>query len=105
MFGKSIAPAKLIFMVAVLTSGAWAQTPATTPAPSGGSQTPAPSSTLEPASREVKTYSLPPEKLQKAIDFGKARNRLHFISVGYGILVLLGFLALRIAPGLRDWAE
>ena len=25
--------------------------------------------------------------------------------MGYGILVLLGFLAWRIAPGLRDWAE
>src|SRR6266436_308340 len=34
-------------------------------------------------------YSLPPDKLQKAIDYSTARNWLHFISPLYGIAVLL----------------
>ena len=58
-----------------------------------------------PPPREVKTYRLPPEKLKKAIDYANARYRLHFIDVGYGWLVLVGVLALGIAPRIRNWAE
>ncbi|HTS29826.1 MAG TPA: M48 family metallopeptidase [Bryobacteraceae bacterium] len=68
-------------------------------------QTSAPPPPAAPGEREVKTYTLPPDKLQKAIEYSNARNRLHFIGVGYSILVLVGFLAWRIAPGLRTWAE
>jgi Zn-dependent protease with chaperone function len=100
-----IVPAKLLWIVAFLTAAAWAQTPTGIPTPAAGAQTPTPGPTAAPAGREVKTYSLPPDKLQKAIDYGNARNRLHFIGVGYSILVLAGFLAWRVAPGLRDFAE
>lgn len=55
--------------------------------------------------REVKTYTLPPDKLAKAIDYAAARHRLYFIGVAYGILVLLRLLAWRVAPRFRDWAE
>jgi STE24 endopeptidase len=54
---------------------------------------------------EVKTYTLPPDKLAKAIQYAAARNRLHFISVAYGILVLIGLLAWHVAPRFRNWAE
>jgi STE24 endopeptidase len=50
-------------------------------------------------------YSLPPDKLAKAVAYAAARNRLHFIAAAYGIALLLGFLALRVAPRFRDWAE
>lgn len=50
-------------------------------------------------------YSLPPDKLAKAIAYAAARNRLHFVAAAYGIALLLGFLALRVAPRFRDWAE
>ncbi len=52
-----------------------------------------------------KTYTLPPDKLQKAVEFAKARNRLHFIDAAWGALVLVGLLALRVAPRFRDWAN
>ena len=53
----------------------------------------------------AQAYSLPPDKLAKAIAYAAARNRLHFIAAAYGMALLLGFLALRIAPRFRDWAE
>ncbi|HXM44695.1 MAG TPA: hypothetical protein VN924_25885, partial [Bryobacteraceae bacterium] len=53
----------------------------------------------------VKTYTLPPDKLAKAIEYAAARNRLHFAAAAYGILVLVALLAWRVAPRLRDIAE
>jgi Zn-dependent protease with chaperone function len=53
----------------------------------------------------AKTYTLPPDKLAKAIAYAAARNRLHFIAVAYGILVLAALLAWRAAPRLRKFAE
>jgi STE24 endopeptidase len=88
---------RLLWVGTFLIAAAWSQTPTGVP-------TPTPSPTAAPAARDVTTYTLPPDKLQKAIDYANARNRLHFIGVGYSILVLAGFLAFRIAPGLRDFA-
>jgi STE24 endopeptidase len=67
-------------------------------------QAPAPAPPPEPP-RAAKTYTLPPDKLAKAIEYSTARHRLHFISVAYGILVLVGLLAWKVAPRYRDWAE
>ena len=53
----------------------------------------------------ARTYTLPPDKLAKAIEYAAARNRLHFIAVAYGILVLFALLAWRVAPRLRNIAE
>lgn len=53
----------------------------------------------------AKTYTLPPDKLAKAIAYAAARNRLHFIAVAYGIAILVACLMLRVAPLFRDWAE
>jgi STE24 endopeptidase len=50
-------------------------------------------------------YSLPPDKLQKAIEYSTARNWLHFISPIYGIAVLLATLTLGWSTKFRDWAE
>jgi Zn-dependent protease with chaperone function len=55
--------------------------------------------------REVKTYQLPPDRLQKAIEYADARHRLHFIDFAYGVIVLVGVLALRVAPQIRNRAE
>ena len=55
--------------------------------------------------KQVKTYTLPPEKLAKAIDYAHARNWLHFIGFAYGVAVLAGVLAWRVAPRFRDWAQ
>ena len=50
-------------------------------------------------------YSLPPDKLEKAIDYARARNWLHFSGDAYGIIVLLAILTLGLAGKFRDWAE
>jgi STE24 endopeptidase len=55
--------------------------------------------------REVKEYSLPPDKLAKAIEYADARNRLHFAGVAWTLLALAGILAARLAPRYRDLAE
>lgn len=70
------------------------------PAAAQTAPSPAPSS-----QREIKTYSLPPDKLAKAIAYAHDRNRMHFIEVAYGLLVLAAVLACRLAPRFRDWAE
>src|SRR6185369_11780592 len=69
---------------------------------SAGAQTQTPT----PSNRqEVRAYSLPPDKLAKAIEYARARNRLHFLGVAYDLLVLTGILAWKVAPRIRDWAE
>jgi len=55
--------------------------------------------------RDVKAYRLPPDKLKKAIEYARARYRLYFIDAAYGMAVLAGLLALKVAPRLRDAAE
>jgi STE24 endopeptidase len=79
-----------IAVLCLATPAAFAQT--TTPDPSH-------------ERREVRTYSLPPDKLAKAIEYAQARNRLHFLGVAYDVLVLAGILAWKLAPRIRDWAE
>jgi Zn-dependent protease with chaperone function len=53
----------------------------------------------------TKTYTLPPDKLAKAVAYAAARNRLHFLDAAYGAALLIGLLAVRAAPRFRDWAE
>ena len=72
---------------------------------SAAGQTPPPAPTPPTSQREVKTYTLPPDKLQKAVDFSRARNQLHFVSFAYELLVLLVLLAWKLPPRFRDWAE
>ncbi|MEP6534243.1 MAG: M48 family metallopeptidase [Bryobacteraceae bacterium] len=55
--------------------------------------------------QEVKNYSLPPDKLRKAEEFAHARNQLHFVGFGYGVLVLLAVLLGRLSSRFRTWAE
>ena len=53
----------------------------------------------------AKTYTLPPDKLAKAVAYAAARNSLHFMAAAYGIALLIGFLMVRLVPRFRDWAE
>jgi len=55
--------------------------------------------------KQVKSYTLPPEKLAQAIDYAHARNWLHFIGFAYSVAVLAGLLACRVAPRFRNWAQ
>lgn len=59
----------------------------------------------QPTPQKTQTYSLPPDKLQKAIDYAHARSWLYFISQIYGVAALLAILVLGLAAKFRDWAE
>lgn len=67
---------------------------------------PAASAPPAPAPQTAVTgYTLPPEKYQQAVAYARARYVLYFISVAWGMLVLLLMLRWRLAPRFRDWAE
>jgi Zn-dependent protease with chaperone function len=50
-------------------------------------------------------YTLSPEKREMAIAYARARYSLHFVSFLWSVLVLVGIIALRLAPRFRDRAE
>src|SRR4030095_14933643 len=54
---------------------------------------------------KAKSYTLPPDRYEKALAYSRIQYALHFIGIAYSLLVLLAILALRIAPIFRDWAE
>ncbi|HXI90273.1 MAG TPA: M48 family metallopeptidase [Blastocatellia bacterium] len=90
----------LICAAAIVASGANARTQSSTPAePSSSSSGPV----IE--KEPVKSYSLPPEKYEKAVAYSRTQYTLHFVGVIYSLLLLLIILSMRIAPALRDWAE
>jgi len=55
--------------------------------------------------REIKGYTLTPEQYRKAVEYSRARYRLHFLGVAYGALILLLVLHWRLAPEFRNLAE
>jgi Zn-dependent protease with chaperone function len=96
-------PVLLIYLV---SAAAFSQDqPAASPANAVGQQGAA--AQQQPASpqHQVKAYTLPPEKYEKAVAYSRARYRLYFIEFVYGVIVLLLVLRWRLAPKYRDWAE
>src|ERR1700694_4247127 len=63
------------------------------------------SETTAQAKQPPHQYSLPPDKLLKAIEYSRARSWLHFTGELYGIAVLLAILALGFSARFRNWAE
>ena len=54
---------------------------------------------------QQQAYSLPPDKLVKAIAISRIRNILDFVGAIWGLAVLWLLLASRWAAGLAGWAE
>lgn len=54
---------------------------------------------------KVESYTLPPEKLQRAIEYARARHILYFAGTAWGFAILGLVLALHLAPRFRNWAE
>ena len=50
-------------------------------------------------------YSLPPDKLQRAIEYAHAAYWLHFSSEIYAILILVAIVATGLSAKFRDWAD
>ena len=55
--------------------------------------------------QQAKSYSLPPEKYEKAVAYSRTQYRLHFARIACTLLLLLIVLAVGIASIFRDWAE
>ena len=53
----------------------------------------------------VESYSLPPDQLQRAIEYARARHTLYFVGTAWGFVILGLVLALHLAPRYRTWAE
>ncbi|HZD83956.1 MAG TPA: M48 family metallopeptidase [Candidatus Angelobacter sp.] len=65
---------------------------------------------LQPSEAKVdsspaQSYTLSPDKYEKAVAFSRAKYQLYFVDTAYGILILILLLNLRVAPKYRDWAE
>jgi Zn-dependent protease with chaperone function len=90
-----------VFALAFVTIGVNAAAqPSSSPGP--------PASTPESASvqkQTVKSYTLSPEKYEKAVAYSRATYRVHFLGAFYSLALLLIILSLRLAPLFRDWAE
>ena len=68
--------------------------------------TPPPAASVTATQKEApREYSLPPDKLQKAIEYSQARYWLHFVGEFYGIAVLIAILAFGLSARFRDWSE
>ena len=61
-------------------------------------------SSNSPAPPQVQGYTLTPAQEAQAIAYARARHELYFLDVAYGLLLLVFFLQLRIAPAFRNWA-
>lgn len=90
----------LVVVVLAAPRGASAQTESQK-APDQASQTASPVIQKQ----DVKTYTLPPEKYEKAVTYSKIRYRLHFIGVAYALIVLFAMVSMRVAPRFRNLAE
>jgi len=53
----------------------------------------------------VESYTLPPDRLQRAIEYARARHILYFAGTTWDFVVLGLILALNLGPRYRTWAE
>jgi Zn-dependent protease with chaperone function len=88
-----------LFLVAAalgLLAGTLPAQPAPAAAPTPGVSAPA---------GALSSYTLTPEKREKAVAYARGRYGLHFVSFFWGAVVLLAIIGLRLAPRFRDRAE
>jgi len=83
------------FLVAVSSVAALSAQPVQPPA----------SSEAAAGQKQPRQYSLPPDRLQRAIEYSRARYWLHFTGELYGVAVLGAILAFGLAAKFRDSAE
>jgi len=93
---------KRLALLAVVLSLLPARVPGQTPA----APTPAPGVALPAApSAAPSSFTLTPERYEKAVAYAKARYTLHFVSFVWNVLVLLAIIGWRVGPRFRDRAE
>jgi Zn-dependent protease with chaperone function len=91
-----LATAGALLLAALLVSLPAAAQPTPEPGPTPG---------VSAAAGGPTSYTLTPEKYQKAIAYARARYGLHFVSFLWSALVLVVIIALHLAPRFRDRAE
>jgi len=109
MIGRAFCAILLVTLLIYLAAPALASgqsqpaaSPVSTTSPQGAATTP---QQPAPPQQQVKAYTLPPDKYEKAVAYSRARYRLYFIEFVYGVILLLLVLRWRLAPKYRDWAE
>jgi len=75
------------------------------PAPASSSQAPSPQAQPATAQPSRQAYSLPPDKLAKAIAISHIRNVMDIVGGLWGLAVLWLLLATRAAAGIAAWTE
>lgn len=93
---KSTTPLRVLIVFLLMLAGTVSCAAQAAPQGGAGQQT--------EAGEEKPAYSLPPEKLQRAIDYSRIRVILHFASSGWGILLLLLLLGTGAVARMRDVA-
>lgn len=73
--------------------------------PSGAAQSEQVDAQEQEEGEGVTTYTLSPEKYEKAVAYARARNWLYFIGIGWGVAVVLLILFGGVSAKFRDWAE
>src|ERR1700704_2154687 len=58
-----------------------------------------------PANPQVKHYTLPPGKYEKAVKYSHWQYAMHFLGVLWAAGTLVAILELRLAARLRTWAQ
>lgn len=100
----SAAAAPLLFLHADAQATQPAASPVQQPTPVPAQQEPVPAAT-QPTEREVKPFTLSPERYEKAVAYSRMGYILYFVGVVYGFGVLLLVLSRGWAGRIRDLAE
>ncbi len=76
-----------------------------TPAPAAGQKQSAPAQAQAENAPKTQQYTLSHDRYEKAVAFSRAQYTLYFVSVLYGLVVLLLILRLGVAARFRNLAE
>jgi Zn-dependent protease with chaperone function len=92
------------FCAAILLAGLASLTLAAQPAATPAAPAPAAAASAAPASPQ-QAYSLPPDKLAKAIALSRIRNIMDIVGSLWGLAILWLLLASRAAARLESWVQ
>ena len=93
------------FCAAILLAGFASLTMAAQPAPAPSAPVPAASTSAATPASPQQAYSLPPDKLAKAIALSRIRNIMDIAGSLWGLAILWLLLASRAAARLESWAQ
>jgi len=93
------------FCAAILLAGLASLTLAAQPVPAPSAPAPAAATSAAAPANPQQAYSLPPDKLAKAIALSRIRNIMDIVGSLWGLAILWLLLASRAAARLESWAQ